>query len=105
MKKETALTEIAAVELKSLDETIKNEVKSLETKSTEIILDDIKTEDPKLYKEIQAKKIKETDQINTAVVSKLFKTAPRAKAKVKVLSKEIDSLGNDVYKKYFKLED
>ena len=55
-------------------------------------------------------KIKDTDKsdsekINTAVLSNLYKQAPAEKPKSKPTKGDIDSIGQDIYDTYFNIED
>ena len=100
-----ATTAIAPSEIKPtpLNENIKSEIKQLQKKSAEIILADIKEDDPTLYKKLKDKK--NSKSINTAVVAKLFKKAPREKVKRKLSSEALEALDKDIYKKYFNIKD
>lgn len=81
---------------------VAEEIKKLEKASAKAVLDDIKSEDPKLYDEIKDQKVENLDEINTAVVSKLYKKAPKAKVKSKPTEDDIDELGGEeIYEKYF----
>lgn len=82
---------------------VQKELKELEEKATKVTLDDIKDYQPEIYKELQKKKVKSVDDINTTVVKKAFKKAP--KTKKKQAFDDIDfKLEEDAYKKYFKVD-
>lgn len=89
-----------------INESVKKEIEKLEEKATEAVIEDIKIEDKQLFEKIKNEKIKSSTEINTVVVSTLFKKAPiEEKKKLKVSEDEIDDLGGEgVYDKYFKVE-
>jgi hypothetical protein len=91
-------------DLAELNPEQKKEVIDLNKKSKEALIEDIKTGDPGLGKQIQSKKTMNDDEINAAVVAKLYKMAPSA-AKKKPTKADVDSLGKDVYEKYYKKDD
>jgi len=91
-------------DLSPLTPEIKKEVVDLNEKSKQALLDDIKIGDPAMSREIKKKKMISDDDINDAVVAKLYKMAPSA-VKKKPTKAEVDGLGKDVYDKYYKKDD
>ncbi|MCB0350013.1 MAG: FecR domain-containing protein [Bdellovibrionales bacterium] len=87
-------------EIASLPAETQEKLNTLAEKSKEAILNDIKLENEDLYKELSANKDLSPEDINTAVVAGLYQMAPSAKKK-KPTQEEIDSIGKDVYEKYF----
>jgi hypothetical protein len=87
--------------LKNLSPEIKQEVQTLNKRTTEVVLEDIKEESMETYKKLKQEKIETAESISTVVVSQLYKKAPRGKAANNPEYKEIETLGEDVYKKYF----
>ena len=92
---------VAKEDIAKLPPEIKGEVTALAEKTKEAVLDDIKTTDAQLYKNLAANGKLDAEDINTAVVADLYKAAPSDK-KRKPTKEEIDSIGKDVYDKYFK---
>lgn len=84
-------------------ETITKELKKLEAAAKETVLEDIKTYNPEEYKKLEAKKGSiDIAEINTTVVSKLFKEAPSEPEKAKFNEEDFEDLDDDIYNKYFK---
>ena len=92
--------QLTKAETDALSPEMKKNIDGLSEKTKEAVLNDIKTENEDLYKELSANKTMSTDEINTAVVAGLYKMAPSNKKK-KPTQSEIDSIGKDVYEKYF----
>jgi hypothetical protein len=84
------------------DPVIKKEIIALEKAAMKTTLKDIKQYDKKLYAKIIKKKLKSVEDVNTVVVATAFKKAPAKKKKANM--DDID-LNDDVYKKYFNLND
>lgn len=104
IQKETALKPDQKA-LDKLPTELKKQIDLLTVKSTEAVVEDIKTDDPSLYKELKEKMAKKEAidiyDINTKVVAKLYNQAP-GESKTKPTAEELDSIGKDVYDKYFK---
>ena len=81
---------------------IKKQIEVLEKAAIKNTLADIKEYDKNLYAKIIQKKLKTADDINTVVVANAFKKAPAKKKKANMDDIDLD---DDVYKKYFKLDD
>ncbi|OFZ18211.1 MAG: hypothetical protein A2Z20_11855 [Bdellovibrionales bacterium RBG_16_40_8] len=88
-------------QLAELSPEVKKTVNALSEKTKDAMLNDIKTENAALYNELKMKQNLDTEEINTAVVAKLYVKAPSAKKK-QPSQEEIDAIGRDVYEKYFK---
>ncbi|MCB0421493.1 MAG: FecR domain-containing protein [Bdellovibrionales bacterium] len=80
---------------------LQNEIKELQEKSKEAVLNDIKDDDPKLYKTLKENKDVSSADVNSAVVAKMFKEAPREKVQQKISEDELNNM-ESVYDKYFK---
>jgi len=79
------------------------QIEEMEKKTAEVILDDIKVENKELYKKVMKMKTKDVATLNSVVVGKLYKEAPKAVKKSKITEDDLmDSMDDDVYKKYFK---
>jgi hypothetical protein len=91
-------------EIKSLNEEERIQIVELNKKSKESVMNEIKLEDPTLYQELKQNEKISTDDIHTAVVAKLYKTAPSDLKRQKPTTKELEDIGDDVYKKYFSPE-
>ena len=85
------------------DKKLAENLKQLEKKAIEVTLDDIKEYQPAVYQEIKKEKLTSIDTINTQVLSKAFKKAPKRKAKKGFDELEI-KVEDDAYEKYFKVE-
>jgi hypothetical protein len=84
-------------------ESITKELKKLEAAAKETVLEDIKTYNPEEFKKLEAKKENiDVTEINTTVVSKLFKEAPSEPEKAKFSEDDFEDLDDDIYNKYFK---
>lgn len=77
-------------------------VTELEKKAVDSTLQDIKTYDPTLYTELKGRNLASVAEVNTKVAEKLTAEAPSAPKKRKPFRVELENLGSDVYKKYFK---
>lgn len=88
-------------EVAQLQPEAKKELKELSEKTKDAVLKDIKVEDEALYNELKEQKNINTEDINTAVVAKLYKMAPAENKKKKPSKEDIDNIGRDVYEKYF----
>ena len=96
---------ISAAEL-----ALEKKLKKLETKAVENTIQDIKEEDPELYEVIKKnpkKNLDDIDKIQTIATRKAFEKAPSApkSQKPRKDSLNLDALGDDVYEKYFNLDD
>lgn len=87
---------------KEVTKGIKKSLNTLEEKNKQVILADIKSYQPEVYKEFEKQKQKLTsDEMSAKVVSRIYKTAPSENPKYKPSKDELNSIGDDVYKKYF----
>lgn len=93
--------ELNKEELKALPEKQKKAVLKLEKQTSKAVLEDIKEYDPAQYEALKKSKTLSAQDINTQVVSKLYKQAPQPKKPKKANLDTIDEIGQDVYKKYF----
>lgn len=92
--------QITSAEAEKLSPDMKKNIETLTEKTKEVVLSDIKSENEDLFNELSANKNLSIDEINTAVVAGLYNLAPSTKKK-KPTQDEIDSIGKDVYEKYF----
>ena len=106
----TAISKSTTTAIKTTDE-IKHEVRDiaqvskvqeLEKKAAESTLKDIKNYDKKLYDSLNSKGVTSTTEINQQVVANLTAKAPDAPKKRKPYRAELENLGDDAYKRYFK---
>jgi len=103
ISKSTTTTTKTTEELKKeVGETEFKKLETLEKKAVEATLKDIKTYNPKLYAELDTKKMANSNELNQSVVTTLTKEAPAAPKKRKPYRAELEDLGADAYKKYFK---
>ncbi|MCB0414357.1 MAG: FecR domain-containing protein [Bdellovibrionales bacterium] len=98
-------------QMKDVPQEVVQEVKQMEQACANVVLEDIKADDKVLYEKIMQEKeskkidIMSADTLNSVVVGKLFKEAPKAKVKHKMQESDMkDLVDEDVYKKYFKYE-
>ena len=84
-------------------EAVSKELKALEDAAKKTVLEDIKTYNPEDYKKItESNQEIDIHEINTAVVSKLFKEAPVEEKEVKFTADDFEDLDSDIYEKYFR---
>ena len=87
----------------SLPTNLQKDLVVLEEKAKENSLKEIKKYDPAQYEQIKKEAPKSVDELNTAVVSKLYVEAPAEKPKQKASKKDFEDIDEDVYNKYFKI--
>lgn len=90
-----------AEDIAALPADIKTEIATLAESSKSAVLNDIKATDENLYNQLAQNNALDAEEINTAVVAELYKTAPMDQKNTPTPS-EIDAIGRDVYDKYFK---
>ncbi len=90
-----------AADLSALKPEQKNEIAALNSKTKDVIIADIQDHDPGLLKQLKNAKSMDDDDLNTAVVARLFKMAPSDQKK-KLTKAEADAAGQGVYEKYYK---
>lgn len=86
-------------------EKIAKELELLEAKAKKSVIEDIKTYNPEEGKRVEeaAKNGNlEINEINTTVVSKLFKEAPKEDTSKEFSEESFEGIEDDVYEKYFK---
>ncbi len=89
-------------ELESLNPDVKESIAKLEEKAAITTLTDIKTYDPQLYEKMVSQGAKTVSEVNSAVVSDLYHSAPVDEKKPSLL--ELQNLDEDVYERYFKID-
>jgi hypothetical protein len=79
------------------------EVTKLEKQSLDVAKEDIRLHEPDLFKRLESElnSAKNADAASVTTISELYRQAPAENIKKKPSREEIDSLGRDVYKKYF----
>ncbi len=82
------------------DDEMKN-LKELEKQASQALLQDIKTYTPEILESAEISEKDSSDNINTKVLSSMFKSAPAEKPKQKPSQQEIDSIGKDIYENFF----
>ncbi len=79
----------------------RQEIHSLQKKSYEAVMADIKDHNPNLYQQLQKKGVKNVDQIDRTVVTRLAQNAPALKKK-KPTREDLERAGQNTYKKYYR---
>ena len=84
--------------LQALSPRQKEQIQKLEEKAKAVVIEDIKRYQPKAKPNLQLS----LEELNTQTVSKVYKKAPSTPDKDKPSEEDLDTIGDDIYKKYFK---
>ena len=96
-------TVIKSTKEEKVDPALAQKLEALEKKAVKVVMNDIKDDDPALYQELQQKGEIATsiDKIQTVIVKKAYKQAPKAIEPSKPDADDLDMSDEDVYQKYF----
>ncbi len=97
-----SMIKVKKSERQKVTKAVAEEIKDLNKKAIETTLEDIKEYDPNLYAEIKKKPVKSIAAVNSSVVKKVFRKAPKSAEKPGV--DDLENIEEDAYDRYFSID-